>query len=70
MQIEAMKVDLGDVILDNANRYKVIGVYYNSGGLGDSVRFKLYNMKTQKERMSFFFAHDCMLEVKRESVGV
>lgn len=70
MKIQAMKVDLDDILLDNGNRYKVIGVYYNSGGLGDSVRFKLYNMKTQKERMSFFFDHDCLLEVKRESVGV
>jgi hypothetical protein len=69
MKLEAIMIDLDDVLVDGNKRYRIIGRYLNSGGLGDSVRFKLYNLKTQKERLSFFFAHDCLLEVERESVG-
>jgi hypothetical protein len=63
MKAEARTIDLGDVLVVGRTRHEVIGVYYNSGGLGDSVRFDLRNVKTGRIRQSNVFDHECLLEV-------
>jgi len=63
MKTEAKTIDLGNVLLVGRTRYEVTGVYYNSGGLGDTVRFDLKNVKTGKVRQSNIFDHECLLEV-------
>lgn len=69
MKIEAVKIDLDDVLVEGKRRYLVTGKYLNSGGLGDTVRFRLTNLRTNKERMSNFFAHECLLEVELNNDG-
>ncbi len=63
MKTEAKNIDLGNVLVVGRTRYEVTGVYYNSGGLGDTVRFDLKNVKTGKVRQSNIFDHECLLEV-------
>jgi hypothetical protein len=64
VKIEARKIDLGDVLVVGKSRYEVTSVYYNSGGLGDSVRFDLRNLKTNRVHQSSVFDHECLLEVE------
>jgi hypothetical protein len=64
-KVEATFVELDDILFKGKSRYRVIAVYYNSGGLGDNVRFKVQEVKSGKESLSNFFAHNCLLEVER-----
>lgn len=64
MKIEAMFVELGDVLVHGRSRYEVTSVRFNSGGLGDSINFDLRNLRTQRIRKSEYFTHDCLLEVE------
>lgn len=70
MKKEAQFVALGDVVVFGKRRYEVTQMTYNSGGLGDWVRFKLRNLRTGKETVSDAYAHECLLEVAIEEAGV
>lgn len=63
-KIEAMFVELGDVLVWAGNRLEVYRKTYQSGGLGDSVSFGLRNLETDIYVQSAYFEHDELLEVE------
>ena len=63
-RIEAMFVELGDVVVWGKDRLEVYKTRFQSGGLGDSINLSLRNLKTGDYAESGFLTHDCIVEVE------
>ena len=63
-KIEAMFVELGDVLVWAGERFEVVKTSYQSGGLGDSVSFGLRNLETGIYVQSAYFEHEALLEAE------